>query len=310
MGNAPPEPGGRHGDDQGGDLLAGVPDPVLWLCKRKIALLSSADGILLRSRHGASPFAEQVQEAHLDSRAPALAQEALQLDPQLQLVRDRLVRPSAASRHRGAAQLSAAAPLSDHAFWAAYFSHVDAVKHELAMDYFLALSTLQQLRERRERLWLELWRALELDARAALRRAADGIAMSAATREAEADGGPEEGAADGMAGTAEYGDRGAYEVVRAVLPAALAEGWSVSGAAPTSPADPGAGKGANGRSSEELPQLLYRVWCCGDMLVPPPQADGARAPQVWRSPSTAARAELVAAEVDSGGSGGDEVSRA
>ncbi|KAJ1619415.1 hypothetical protein T492DRAFT_1085625 [Pavlovales sp. CCMP2436] len=285
MGASPSSGAGDHSGDRLGEslLLAGVPDQIRWLVTRKIRLLSSADaGNLLLTRHGESGFSPSVVGTTLDDISPALAADALSLDPGLQAMRDRLVRPTAVRASTSTRSGPTASVMSDHSFWSHYLSHVDAVKHEVTLDYVRALSALQTTLEVRHALWVDLWRELELDERAQLRRAADVIARRALSREPE----------DGIdAAGEEYGQRGAYEVVRVVLATAITEGWHVrrgggGGAAPR-PATDRAPTGPAAEGSYLFGELLYRVWCCSEELVPPGAAVPS-APLVVRGPSLGA----------------------
>ncbi|KAG8461510.1 hypothetical protein KFE25_001114 [Diacronema lutheri] len=262
--------------DAHSELWVGVPEQIQWLVARKLLLLSAADGVLLRTRHGEDAFAADVPSAVAQSTiSPTLAAAALQFDPQLQSVRDRLVRPRKKANARWRAPDGPFA-MTDQLFWSNYVSHVDAIKHELTLDFFRALQALHNRNQRLRAAWIAQWEGLAAEDRAHLRRSADGIAHAVAALGGEVD--------DGEA--SEYGERGAYEVVRVVLAAALARGWRVSGAA--GPADGelhGAGA-AEAPPGAERPfeELLYRVWCCTDPLLPPPHA-GAQAAQSTPSPT-------------------------
>lgn len=239
----------RGGGSAQSALWVGVPDPVLWLARRKVRLLSSSDGVLLTSRHGERAFERDgaLSPAPLHTVDPALALDALQFDGHLQGVRDRMV-PSL---------------MDDQAFWTIYFSHVDAIKHEVTLDYFRALSQLQERRERVHSIWLSLWRALPLEERCQLKLCADEIARAAGLQLAELEGGVEANNADALA---EYGERGAYEVVRVLLHTALAEGAHVHGFGAGGGGAEGAEDGA-GSAPPQFEEALYRVWCCADPLV-------------------------------------------
>lgn len=321
------------------ELWVGVPEQIQWLVAQKLRLLSGVDGVLLLTRHGESALPTGLGEVIApDAISPALAIAALHFDPHLQAVRDRLVRPRGKldlrRRAGGGASGSAPAPasamlqphaaLSDATFWANYFSHVDAIKHEvgraqrrgaarprsrpgrprsslslaarappclllpqLTLDYFRALRALhnrnQALRER----WVALWEALPAGEARELRRAADGIARRSA--QLDGDGGPDEACEEALG---EYGERGAYEVVRVVLAAALSKGWRVGGTAERSAGGADAAGGAareavrggggcvpcaQGQPSYE--EQLYRLWCCAEPLLPP-GAPGPAAPSL------------------------------
>eukprot|EP00302_Diacronema_sp_CCMP2436_P048642 CAMPEP_0180112954 /NCGR_PEP_ID=MMETSP0985-20121206/36503_1 /TAXON_ID=483367 /ORGANISM="non described non described, Strain CCMP 2436" /LENGTH=308 /DNA_ID=CAMNT_0022051383 /DNA_START=28 /DNA_END=950 /DNA_ORIENTATION=- len=261
MGASPSSGAGDHSGDRLGEslLLAGVPDQIRWLVTRKIRLLSSADaGNLLLTRHGESGFSPSVVGTTLDDISPALAADALSLDPGLQAMRDRLVRPTAVRASTSTRSGPTASVMSDHSFWSHYLSHVDAVKHEVTLDYVRALSALQTTLEVRHALWVDLWRELELDERAQLRRAADVIARRALSRE------PEDGI--DAAGHVRRGGGG--------------------GAAPR-PATDRAPTGPAAEGSYLFGELLYRVWCCSEELVPPGAAVPS-APLVVRGPSLGA----------------------
>lgn len=267
-------------------LGAGVPHEIQWLVARKLRLLSQADGVLLLARHGERAFSTDADDLVAPNAiSPALAAAALQFDPHLQGVRDRLVRPRAKidARRRAAGSASALsqhATLSDLTFWGNYFSHVDAIKHECTLDYFRALQALHNRNTKLRERWVALWLELDEAERCQLRRAADGIAWRAAQLESES-GATADGADDDALG--EYGERGAYEVVRVVLAAALGRGWRVSGPAEESRAGSGAGAGATaagaeGADSSSFEELLYRVWCCSSALVPPTDVGAVASP--------------------------------
>mmetsp|Transcript_14120 Transcript_14120/g.42769 ORF Transcript_14120/g.42769 Transcript_14120/m.42769 type:complete len:346 (+) Transcript_14120:77-1114(+) len=233
----------RYEDGDGGrpsksKLWAGVPDDIQWLVRRKVSHLSGADGVMLLSRHGEGGLSQlqagEAMQPSLHQLEPSLAVEALAFDPYLQGVRDRLV------PHL----------VPDAVFWDNYFSHVDGIKHELTLDYFRALSNLNEQKERLHALWVSTWRELPEEDRVDLKRVTDTVAQTVLHKQRVADA--ELAADDDDYAGSEYGEYGAYEAARVILKVALEEGLTVCG--------------MDTSAKAPFDEALYRVWCCSERL--------------------------------------------
>lgn len=213
MGNEASTRGAVAASSEDSVLWRGVPEPILWLVQASARCLTNEQGILLH------------QEGH-STEGPVdeqLALEALAFDPQLQRVRDRLVGTRV---------------MTEEAFFHSYFSELDALKHQITVDWLRAQAHEQQTRENVRMRWLGEWLALSNEDRVQLKRCAPVIAAKVGKELVDAG----QSLAHSEAELGDYGQLGSFEVCKTVTEAFAGE---------------------NGLNPEDL---MYRVWCGGEAL--------------------------------------------